>query len=183
MKVIMPLDEYYDKITPQDGHVFHTLAPTATLSEVIEHANHQYRLSLSTYGKLSEIHGYLFNGTIPCTKPADKCTALELGNRLSRRLTWQKWGIAALTIIIPATVTAIGILMSNYQSAKASDAAVQGTKTTLAIEMPKYMLSVEEIVDKTSDRASDRALRKFMAEMPPKPIDKMGMKVIPRNKP
>jgi hypothetical protein len=93
-----------------------------------------------------------------------------------------KWAIAALTIVIPATVTTIGILMSNYQSAKASTAAVEGTKTTLAIEMPKYMLSVEEVVDKASDRASDRALRKFMAEMPPKPIDKMGMKVIPRNK-
>ena len=167
-----PDDDYYDKITPPDGHVFHTLPPQATLSDVIEHANHQYRLSISTYGKLSEIHGYLFNGTIPCTKPANKCTALELGERLHNRMTWQKWGIAALTIVIPATVASIGVLMSNWQSAKASTAAVEGTKTTLAIEMPKYLLSVEAIAENASDRGSDRALRKFLAEQPPKPIVK-----------
>jgi hypothetical protein len=155
----MPLDER-NEITPPDGYVFHSLPPNATLSEVIEQANHQYRLSIGTFDKLNDIHAYLFNGTIPCTKPADKCTALELAVRLDKRLGWQKWAIAALTIVIPATVTTIGILMSNYQSAKASTAAVEGTKTTLAIEMPKYMLSVEEVVDKASDRASDRALRK-----------------------
>jgi hypothetical protein len=62
--------------------------------------------------------------------------------------------------------------MSNWQSAKASTAAVEGTKTTLAIEMPKYLLSVEAIAENASDRGSDRALRKFMAEQPPKPIVK-----------
>jgi len=170
-------DEYYDKITPPDGHVFHTLPPHATLQEVIEHANHQYRLSISTYGKLSEIHAYLFNGTIPCTKPIDKCTALEGVERLERRLTWQKWAIAVLTIVMPVTVTIVGILLTNYSSAKASSAAVDGTKTTLAIEMPKYLKSMGDVAEEASDRGSDRALRKFMAEQPSKPIAKMGMNV------
>jgi hypothetical protein len=172
-----PDDDYYDKITPPDGHVFRTLKPDATLAEVIVHANHQYRLSISTYGKLSEIHGYIFNGTIPCTKPADKCTAIASVQRLERRVSWQKWGIAALTIVIPATVTAVGVLMSNYQSARASSAAVDGTKTTLAIEMPKYLKSIEETADKASDRGSDRALRKFVAEQNPKPIGKIGLDI------
>lgn len=166
------MPDSHNDITPPDGYVFHSLSPNATLEEVIKQANHQYRLSIGTFDKLNDIHAYLFNGTIPCTKPADQCTALALGERLNRRITWQKWGTAALTIIIPATVAAIGILMSNWQSAKASSAAVEGTKTTLALEMPKYLLSVEAIAESASDRGSDRALRKFMAEQPPKPISK-----------
>jgi len=168
----------YDEITPPDGYVFHSLPPDATLPEVIDHANQQYRLSMSTFDKLSEIHAYLFNGTIPCTKPIDKCTAIEKVERLERRLTWQKWALAVLTIVMPVTVTIVGILLTNYSSAKASSAAVDGTKTTLAIEMPKYLKSIEAIVDETSDRATDRALRKFMAEQNPKPISKIGINVV-----
>jgi len=43
--------------------------------------------------------------------------------------------------------------------------------------MPKYLKSIETIVDETSDRATDRALRKFMSEQNPKPISKIGINV------
>ncbi len=162
-----------EELTPPDGYVFHSLPPTATLPEVINQANHQYRLSISTFNRLSEIHGYLFNGTIPCTKPADKCTALEMVTKLRKKLGWQQWLIAAITLVVPATVTIVGLIMANYGSAKANEAATQATKTTLAVEMPKYMQSVETIVDAAVERGSDRALRKYTAEQQPKPIVKI----------
>jgi hypothetical protein len=152
---------------------FRSLPPTATLEEVITSVNQQHQLAANTFNSISEIHAYLFNGTIPCTKPANKCEALDLAVKLRKRISWQQWMLAALTITIPATVTIVNLIMTNYSNAKANEAAIAGTKTTLAIEMPKYLQTVESIADKAADRASDRALRKFVAEQPPKPINKI----------
>jgi hypothetical protein len=159
----------------------HKKLPTnASQEQIIERINQLHGLLVLATNEVTEMYQWMSNGEPPCPEPNQKCVALEISKKLQGRFRWQAWTIGVLTVIFPAAATFGAVMFTNYGSASARAAGVEATRTTLAIEMPKYLQSAEIIADRAAEKGSDRALRKFVAEQSPKPIDKTPDKILSR---
>ena len=152
------------ELTPPDGKVRFILPPGATMSHVIDRVNRLHGIIVRCADETGELHQWLNGGEPPCPLPSSRCAALEMGEtnfiglvEMQKKLRWQTWSLAALTILIPAAAVIAAALLSNSISATARTAA-QGV---IATEMPKHLKSTED----TAREGGKAGAREFWAEL------------------